>query len=189
MKNSRVYPIGMGRALRDSYLRTNLSQRIEGIYWYPKVHNMTLKLAKKYNRPLFQVAGIIAALSPRNKFGRNMVDAESILRDGRAAVVATFGANKRKALCILEALDYDEVLDILNGNKVKAFYSNIYHAGHDKEVTIDVWMMRLMGIEGAMSDQKYQDIAFAVRTIAQQLRLSPKALQAVTWIEARGAAF
>jgi hypothetical protein len=46
-----------------------------------------------------------------------------------------------------------------------------------------------MGIEGAMSDQKYQDIAFAVRTIAQQLRLSPKALQAVTWIEARGAAF
>jgi hypothetical protein len=189
MKNSRVYPIGMGRALRDSYLRTNLSQRIEGIYWYPKVHIMAVKLAKRYDRPLFQVAGIIAALSPRNKFSRNMVDAESILRDGPAAVVATFGANKRKALSILQALDYEEVLGILNGNKVKAFCSNIFHAGHDKEVTIDVWMLRLMGIDGALSDQKYEDMAFAVRTIAQQLRLSPKALQAVTWIETRGAAF
>jgi hypothetical protein len=189
MKNSRVFPIGMGRALRDSYLRTNLSQRIEGIFWYRNVHIMTVKLAKRYNRPLFQVAGIVAALSPRNKFERNMADAESILRDGPAAVVATFGANKRKALCILAAVEYGDVMDILKGNKVRAFYSNIFHPGNDKEVTIDVWMKRLMGVDGSLSDQKYKDMAFAVRTIAQQLRLSPKGLQAVTWIEARGAAF
>ena len=189
MKNSRVYPIGMGRALRESYNRADLKQRIEGIFWYPKVHIMAVKLAKRYNRPLFQVAGVIAALSPRNKFARNMVDAESILRDGPAAVVATFGANKQKALNILRAVEYGEVADILNGNKVTAFYSNIYHAGPDKEVTIDVWMLRLMGVDGSLSDQKYQDMAFAVRTIARELRISPKALQAVTWIEARGAAF
>ena len=185
MKKYKSSPVGMGNAIRESYRRADTLQRLEGIGWYPKVRAMAARLADKYNRPLFQVVGVIAALSPRNKFGRNMVDAECILRYGEIAVVATFGANKRKALAILSATDSNEVVDLLSGKKVTAFYNNIMEP-NGRAVTIDVWMLRLMGQKTSVD---YDSLAGTIRYIARELGLKPAALQAITWVESRGAAF
>lgn len=186
---SMTYPIDMAQRIRDSYHRASQEQRLSGTLWYDRVRLMSEQLASRYNRPVFQVVGIIAALSPRNKFSRNMQDAESILRDGDAAVVATFGSNKRKALQILEASSSDEVYELLNGSKVRAFFRNIYRF-NDMDVTIDVWMLRLMGVDvSSLTASRYEDVAHTVRHVAGELGVLPKHLQAITWIELRGAAF
>lgn len=183
-----AYPIDMASRIRESYRRATEEQRLSGTLWYDRVRLMAEQLASRYNRPLFQVVGVIAALSPRNKFARNMQDAESILRDGERAVVATFGSNKTKALRILAAQNHDEVYQLLNGNKVRSFYMNIL-LFNDMDVTIDVWMLRLMGIDGTLTDRRYEDVAHTVRHVARELGVQPKHLQAITWVELRGAAF
>jgi len=183
------YPIDMAQRLRDSFDRATTDVKIEGVLWYQKVRRMAEELASKYDRPVFQVVGVIAALSPRNRFSRNMQDAESVLSQGDRAVVATFNGNKKKALRILETRSSIEVLDILNGDKVRAFYSNILLDQRDRQVTIDVWMMRLMGVDGTLTSRRYQDIAHTIRHVAREKGVSPKALQAITWVELRGAAY
>jgi hypothetical protein len=179
----------MRQVLIESYNRATDNQRADGLFWYKEVRELAMDLSIIYGQPLYVVAGVIAALSPRNKFARNIQDTRSVLELGEAATVATFGANKRKALRIIqEARSQEDVIGILKGNKVVSFFCNIFYR-HDDEVTVDVWMLRLLGITGGITEKKYREAADAVRSAAYELGVQPKQLQAVTWVEVRGEAF
>ena len=88
---------------------------------------------------------MIAALSPRNKWSRNVIDAENLIeaftRDSESAVnikVCTFNKNKEKALKILENKDdffVDTTRDILKGPKLIEFFNCI--CGNKDDVCID----------------------------------------------------
>lgn len=167
------------RNIRKSYKAVKLKDIEAGMGWYWEARKWCVKVSKEHNVKLFRVVGILAALSPRNRWERNKADTISVILKGEKAVVATFNPNKAKAVRVLSCKE-SEVLKVLNGLKVKSFYSNIYNA-YDDKVTIDVWAARVAGLEGGLTSKRYGEIGEAFRVVARELDIMPKQLQALTW--------
>jgi hypothetical protein len=168
----------------------------EGMAWYGNACYVAMHLAKKYSVSHAQAAGVIAALSPRNRWERNLIDAENLIEafavagvEGCATVkVSTFGGNKAKAIKILETTGatHQQLLDILSGPKLREFYSCI--AGYDNEVCIDghaysIWtggritLANIPSIGKKLREQIKADYIAA----AAQADIKPYQMQAVSW--------
>lgn len=106
----------------------------EGMSFYEGAHGLCELIAATYKVSVSQAAGIYAALSPLNTWDTNVANVFDILRDGSSATVNTPHANKRKALQIAEGAD---PLDILKGNKVRAFYRAIADLSVRDAVPVD----------------------------------------------------
>jgi hypothetical protein len=77
--------------------------------------------------------------------------------------------------------------DALKGLKTNAFARAI--AGDEQAVVIDVWMLRAVGIEKKTPNQsQYNDLANAVKKVAFDYGMTPRAMQALIWIMIRGSA-
>ena len=173
-----------------------IAERSEGAAWYPTAHCIALELADRYEISECQAIGVIAALSPRNKWERNVHDAEALIaayvaagaEQAQLTKVCTFGANKAKAIRILETVDptSDEVRAILSGPKLKEFYTCIL--GQQSEVCIDghaycIWnggrtsLADVPAIGAKLRRQIKADYVAA----ASELGITPSACQAITW--------
>ena len=113
-----------------------------GVTWYKKAYLESKKIALKYDIPIHIVIGVIAGLSPNNKWDRNIENADTLINafiNGNAIEsfkVSTYNKMKEKAWLILETMpNYDETITILNGKKIVSFYKNIN--GDETEITID----------------------------------------------------
>jgi hypothetical protein len=112
------------------FFTANPAELQHGSRWYPDALAACETIAQSYSLPVDTVAGVIAALSPNNKWQRNIIDADNICRlytaggydDAAQCKVSTFNGNKRKALQILSGVD---PLEALGGLKVRAFYGCI----------------------------------------------------------------
>jgi hypothetical protein len=101
----------------------------EGANWYHNANCIAETIANKTGLSVRKVAGVIAALSPQNRWERNCKDAEQLCLlytvDGVDAAkqlkVGTFNNNKQKALDILQS-EEDSIETILNGRKIVAFF-------------------------------------------------------------------
>jgi hypothetical protein len=109
-------------------------------------HDLGVKLIHEYDGlTMGQAVGVIAALSPNNKWERNCIDAEAMIKtwaiggDYDMIKVCTFNPNKAKAVAILsldmESVDTEAIPNILNGQKVVAFYRSIM--GDKNAVCVD----------------------------------------------------
>jgi hypothetical protein len=85
----------------------------------------------------------------------------------------------------------EAALSVLNGPKVRAFYANIM--GDTDAVTVDVWAARVAtGLTGKAAERaigtakRYADVADAYRHAARILGVTPREVQAATWVAARG---
>lgn len=119
-----------------------------GIAWYAEAYEECRIIAERYDLPVCVVAGVVAALSPNNRWTINIKNAADLINafwNGCAmdsVSVSTYSAMKRKAWCILEQnvlFDSDdrlykwtendstqeEIKAILNGRKIVCFYENI----------------------------------------------------------------
>ena len=166
-----------------------------GRAWYPQAYETARIMASDYGLCVQTVVGVIAALSPRNKWERNLLDAENLIEaycvDRAAAAevkVCTFGKNKVKAIKILD-LDQDPftdaILDVLSGPKLREFASCILKLD---EVTVDghafcVWNGARTGLKDvpAIGVRMRAEIKSDYRKAAAKLGLSPSECQAVTW--------
>ena len=105
----------------------------EGLEWYGRANRVAAEIASAHGISLETAAGVIAALSPNNRWERNIVDAENIIRvysiggaeEALNVKVCTYGKMKDKAIQILEAPSMSHHEDILNGRKITAFYQCI----------------------------------------------------------------
>jgi len=151
----------------------------QGMLWYRDAH----KFVSSVSCPL-RSAAALAALSPRNKWERNKQDLISVYRQGATATVATFNANKEKALRVLDLeTPVHEIRNILNGRKVVSFYNNVLHPTSDTTVTVDVWMYRLFNLPP--NNVSYDAIERSIRTHARSIGLLPHELQAILWVIGR----
>lgn len=122
------------------FFLSDTAERHHGAHWYRDAYRICEDIALENNLDSHTVAGIIAALSPNNKWGRNIRDAENLIRayklggyvDAKRLKVSTYGANKQKSLQILAG---SQPLDVLGGLKVRAFYNCII--GGQDAVCID----------------------------------------------------
>ena len=180
---------------------------LAGIEWYARALRFARMLVQAYNGlTLGQAVGVIAALSPNNKWTRNCVDAEAVIKawhygaDPMGVKVCTFNPNKAKAASILaltaEDLLTDTIAEILNGRKVVAFYRSIM--GDPDAVCVDghayaVWIGERIPTTQTPSIgvKLYADIARAYQLVAKRsfnlcgVTLSPTQVQAVTWVTYR----
>jgi len=112
------------------FFTANAAELQHGSRWYPDALAACETIAQSYGLPVNTVAGVVAALSPNNKWQRNIIDADNICRiytaggynDAARCKVSTFNNNKQKALQVLSGI---APLEVLGGLKVRAFYGCI----------------------------------------------------------------
>jgi hypothetical protein len=188
------------------------SQEVQlGCDWYPSALKIATRIADKYDLRVETVAGVISALSPSNKWERNIFDAEALIKVWRAGAtrdevlhpkhpiirVCTYLTMKTKAWDILMREEYQlpvPIVDILKGVKVVEFFNCITNPLLD-DVCIDghaysVWLGdrvvldKVPNIQGKIRQTIKQDYRDATTFINDELDedYSTATIQAVTWV-------
>ena len=174
---------------------------VAGQRWYTESYAIAKRIAKLHDLSPVRVSAVIAALSPNNRWERNIQDAENVItafvhgddQDVLEVKCCTYTANKLKALAILksESLDYE---DILKGPKVIEFFHCISNNSSD-DVCIDghaysIWygsrltMKEVPNIGKKLRERIKQDYNHATWFINQELGVDYLAsqVQAITWV-------
>jgi hypothetical protein len=153
-------------------------------------------------------AGVIAALSPNNKWDRNLRDADALIScyhqhgayNASQLKVCTYGANLQKALTILKLTSptVEDVETVLHGRKVSAFFRCIL--GSQTAVCVDghaysIWLGQTIRttqtpkIGPRLYEQIARDYTQAATLIGSRAPSheipSPVELQAITWVAHR----
>lgn len=158
-----------------------------GEAWYGNAASVASDLAVAGGITIECAAAVIAQMSPRTSWSRNVSGAFLVVLTGDASMC--LGENVKRARAALES---DRPMATLNGPKVRAFANNIL--GNRDAVTVDVWAARIalgsdanheliLGRAGV-----YDAIAHCFRIAAARRGVDPVTMQATTWVVARGSA-
>jgi len=166
-----------------------------GLTWYVNANSDCKEIAEKLELPLHIVIGVVSALSPNNKWERNVINAEDLCtafingQDMDSIKVSTYHKMKEKAWSILETMPtYDETIEILNGKKIVSFFRNI--SGDETDITIDgharnIYYNDKQGLTTPNTNIKkneYKDIQKAYLRASKKLGIKAYELQAITWV-------
>ena len=186
------------RAIIAVYNLASQSDIQAGLTWYADANIFAKRLSYKYGINRLAVIGVIASLSPRNRWERNMQDAENMIKvyaaggdsnDLSAIKVCTFSAGKNKAIQILidKVSDRDELLALLKGPKLCEFFNCI--AGDSDDVCIDghaysIWLGDRVTLANVPSIgvKLRRTIKADYQAAARILGVETYELQAITWV-------
>jgi len=170
-------------ALFNKTTRENLDN---GFDWYELANNHAKMLSEKHGIELNKVIGIMAALSPNNKWARNKIDTDLFLSvPSLETKVCTFTNQRKKALAIYHCDGQVETIEkILKGIKTTNFFNNILFYDTCTRVTVDMWAFRSVGVEEKLKNVKA--VTQAYTEVANELNIQPHQLQAVVWGVIRG---
>jgi hypothetical protein len=165
----------------------------EGLLWYDDAQKAAHDIALKYDIAVYLVVAVIAALSPNNKWSRNVINADALIGafvngDGIDAVkVSTYHKMKQKAWDILAARpDYETAKTMLKGQKITSFFCdimgefNVTIDGHARNIAYDE-KVGLTDDRSNIGKLEYRALQAAYEEAARRLRLMPYQLQAITW--------
>lgn len=188
------------RNIMAVYCRANDEDKLAGMTWYLNAHEIAKGIAAKYDIPVERAVGVIAAISPGNNWGRNVMEADEFIhafvKGHKLPSVGVYGRrNVAKARRILNGESGERVLHTKTGPKVWAFYCNILSPLTSQELTVDRHAKALAynypaTRPGYASNDKLsvvgrKEFKYLVRhyqVIAERLGLVPHQLQAVTWV-------
>ena len=169
----------------------------QGETWYRRAFDFASALTVPYGVDCLTAVGVIAALSPRNRWERNMQDAERMIKvhasggtfeDLMQLKVCTFNTGKEKAAQILskKVTDRTELLAILKGPKLIEFFNCIM--GDCEDVCIDghaysIWAGERITVQNTpnIGVKLRRTIKADYQSAAKQLNVAPCVVQAVTW--------
>lgn len=166
-----------------------------GLDWYRDARVFAYSLSKRYNVPFVKVCGVIAALSPHNKWNRNRLDAERLIKfvsSGSPYLPRcnTYKAMRSKAVKILklDIANNFSVLKVLNGPKISAFFLNIYD-GENQSVTVDTWIHLAANLEYLKTEERpvlkkkeYAEIEKVIKELSFERGIKPYQTQAIIWL-------
>ncbi len=180
------------------HIRKVLSQAtpeecVDGAAWYTVAKHEAKKIADRHELPLHIVVGVIAALSPTNKWERNIVDADTLCAayvggDYMESVkVCTYKTMKEKAWSILrDNPNMQDTRAYLKGPKITDFFDCIL--GVDTCV-IDghAWCIangdrRSMQEVPNIGKALRQDLQKAYRDVGEPEGIPAYVVQAITWV-------
>ena len=178
------------------------SQEVQlGCDWYRSALNIAGRIADRYDMRIETVAGVIAALSPNNRWERNIIDAESIIKvwaaggsdaDVLAVKCCTYPVMRQKALDILKGSD---IVKTLNGPKIIEFFNCITNPMLN-DVCIDghaysIWLGQRVVMKDVpnikakkLRSQIKTDYRDATAFINDELNenFTASTIQAITWV-------
>lgn len=173
------------RRVLSVYRSATPDQLADGLAWYDVAHAEAVALDPT---KVHRAAGVIAALSPRVRWGRNLALAKDAYKHGTAS--GTMGRSCLAANAILAGADPSEVL---TGPKVRAFYQLIADPDHKQAVCVDRHAIDVaVGLRLDEADRSawyqlnrgglYETFADCYRRAADILGVLPGKVQAVTWV-------
>ena len=175
------------------YRDADEDQHAEGLLWYEQAKREAYHIAMKHDVPVYIAVAVIAALSPNNKWARNLVNADALIGafvngDGLLSVkVSTYNKMKQKAWDILVARpSYNGAKAMLKGQKITSFFCDIMG---EFNVTIDGHARNIAyGERVSLTDDRtnigvreYRALQAAYEEAARRVGLMPYQLQAITW--------
>lgn len=151
--------------------------------WYTIARNDCQAIAEQFDLALKVVVGIVTALSPATFWQRNLRATMRLIQGLRCE---GYKANVIKGQRILAG---EEPLDVLGGDKVRAFYRNIISSGDDCScVTVDRWATKVAlgrtewnSIQKAPTKKQYVRLENAYKSVSRDLDIPVTELQAITW--------
>lgn len=163
------------------YGRATDSEREHGTDWYRDAQAIAADIA---DGDVWRGAGVIAALSPRVRWDINV-------RNARKAFQTGIVTGHTKVMCAQaqRILDGEYALDVLKGDKVRAFCAAIATAGHSDIATIDRHALEI-AYGKVYSDKDrpnigkrlYRKMAAAYADAAKVAGVSVNEMQAITWV-------
>lgn len=197
--NSHFHPAGrVARVTRIGYTRrmptyaenivavferATPAERTDGMEWYYDAHALALRLSPN---DVWRGAGVIAAFSPQQKWDINVRNAENAFATG----IAT-GHTKVMCSQAQRILDGEYALDVLKGDKVRAFCSAIADPDNSMIATIDRHAHDIaMGRVFSDNERKIGKVLFRslsnhYREAAFEVNVSVAQIQAITWVRWR----
>lgn len=173
----------MVKNILDTYHAATPEQIKEGTEWYPVAHDIARHIA---NGDVAKGAGVIAVLSARNSWERNVLIATESFATGTPT--GHTRANLEKARRIMSGESPESVLPMTL--KTGQFYACILDPADPDAVVIDrhahdVAAGRRYGDKenrGLSSRGRYNVVADAYREAAKTVGVSPSTLQAIVWV-------
>lgn len=170
------------RRILATFDRATASDLESGARWYDEAGDLAASLASDAGS-LEHAATVIAHLSPRTPWARNVAGAVSLIRHGEKGN-GTMDALYQRAV---SSLDYEDPFESFGSGapKTAAFARNI--AGDREVVTVDVWALRVASLDETAIGRKgaYEAVAHAYRLAARRRGVDPATMQATTWVVAR----
>lgn len=163
------------------YLSATPTQLEDGTLWYPRALTSITGLAEAAGVELEVAIKVVAALSPRIHWSRNLKVAGMMLHDPYTKPAGTLSRSFHAAQMIM--LKDNQ----LSGQKVIQFADAL--SGNEDAVVVDVWMMRAAGYtKEAPTANEYRIVTEATRVAARRVGVSARTMQATVWIAMRGRA-
>lgn len=167
-------------AYLEQFQASNTRTIYAGSVWYSQEQQLVKELAVIHDLPIEVVASVVASFSPRNRWVHNVFLATEFLAGNP---VATLGNNIKMAQKSLV-----KGFDALKGQKTNAFARNL--AGDLTAVTIDTWMIKAAGLDNrkGVNRTQYNSLSVAITNVANMYAIPPAVMQAIIWVQIRGAA-
>ena len=182
------------------------AERRRGLAWYATAFTDCERIANQFGLPVNIVAGVVSALSPNNKWERNIENAH-VLIDAffkgdniTDFKVSTYNPMKDKAWQILNAMNPkdnptmsdDEIAKVLNGQKIISFfrcilgYDTCCIDGHAKGI-YEGKRFGLTSPKNHISKKYYKQLQDAYVEAGSKITFRKKNLrafeiQAITWV-------
>lgn len=169
------------RNILKVYRRATPEQVERGMSWYNDAHNLARDIA---NGDVWCGAGVIAAFSPLTPWWRNLELAVDSLSSG----VARTDTLSNSAKCAQRIIDGEHPLEVLRGDKTRAFCSNIATNGECDSVTVDVHAFSIAhgkpipSSKIVLGKRLYREIAECYSRAAKREGLANSQMQAITWV-------
>ena len=161
--------------------------------WYSDAYDAAYDIAMTHDVPVYIVVAVVSALSPNNKWARNVKNADALIGafirgDGIDSVkVSTYHKMKQKAWDILATKpDYHGAKFMLKGQKITSFFCdimgefNVTIDGHARNIAYNE-RISLTDDRSNIGVREYRGLQDAYKDAAQQIDIMPYQLQAITW--------
>ena len=171
-------------------------QIASGKNWYKEAQEFAKYLSENYKIDSYVCASVISALSPNNKWERNKIDAEAVIKAHLNGIssdnikVCTYDSNKIKAFNILKGELITE-----KSPKTHSFSMNVGLLSSE-HITVDKWHLRacllypndgiLSCVESCTSVQ-YRRVEKITAQLSKEYNLKGYELQAIIWVTIKDA--
>lgn len=149
-----------------------------GRLWYPGAENVIADLSREFQLGRPRVAAIVAVLSPRQRWRKNIEGARAVL-EGEPWRAPGYEPNRDKAVALAGGAPLEA---IIGGDKVTSFWANLI--GSRTAVTVDVWAQRAaLGRYHRHQPKhgRYARLVAIYRTAAEQVGETPREFQSIIW--------
>lgn len=167
------------------YLRATDAEVASGMSWYDDAHALALDLT---GGDAWKGAGVIAAFSPLTPWDRNVFLARTLFENGG---VMEGGTLKNSINAAVRIYNGEHTLDVLRGDKVRAFASAIADPANSTIATIDRHAYDIaMGAYHTDDTRKigkrvFRELSDAYCEAAELAGISVAQMQAITWVAHR----